>query len=219
MTGAMKIALNVPSRIDRVTLAIAPLDRVTGAVVRSGVTARVEGLPDRAIVNASGLLVFINLPDRPSYQLEVDGRGAGFVGVEHVTFTPPAPGNRDPEARRCVVLLTPGPGYAFAPGSTLVRGVVARGAVPIAGAAISATAAGGSGAFAARSTDRGAFALALRLPPLGSHEEEKPVPVTLKISAGPDSRTLVRPVASGRGHSFLEPIDLTGSNEPGFFAT
>jgi hypothetical protein len=114
------------------------------------------------------------------------------------------------------VLLLPGPDYRFSPGTTLVRGVVVRGANPVAGASISAAPAGGA-SFLARTTASGAFALPLRLPPLGSHEAEAPVPVRIVVSQGSDTRNLVRPVASGREHSFLEPIDLAGSNDPGFF--
>lgn len=44
------------------------------------------------------------------------------------------------------------------------------------------------------------------------------MPVTIAVSEGADARSFVRPLANGRSHSFLEPIDLTGSNDPGFFA-
>jgi hypothetical protein len=217
MSGAATILFDAPPRIDRVTLAIGAVDAVTGRLVGAGVSARITGLMDRPIVNASGMLVFINLPDQPHYDVEVDGRRAGFPFVEHFAFTPPAAGNSDPAARRRDVLLAPGPDYPFAPGTTLVRGMVTRGSLPVADASISAAPAGGS-SFATRSTANGGFALALRLPPLGTHEPETPVAVTMTLSEGGDTRSLVRPLANGRGHSFLEPIDLTGSNDPGFFA-
>ncbi|MEA3015685.1 MAG: hypothetical protein QOI38_407 [Sphingomonadales bacterium] len=217
MMRATKIIFDAPPRIDRVTVAIAAVDAVTGTLVRNGVSARIDGLMDRPIVNASGMLVFINLRDQPQYDVEVDGRRAGFPFVERLAFTPPAASNKDPAARRLDVLLAPGPDYPFAPGTTLVRGVVTRGSAPVAGAAISAAPAGG-GSFATRSIANGAFALALRLPPIGTHEAEAPVPVTIQVSEGPDARSFVRPCANGRSHSLLEPIDLTGSNEPGFFA-
>jgi hypothetical protein len=217
MSGAATILFDGAPRIDRVTLAIGAVDTVTGALVRDGVGARIAGLMDRPIVNASGLLVFINLPDQPSYDVEVDGRRAGFPLVERFTFTPPAPGNKDPAARRRDVLLVPGPDYPFAPGTTLVRGVVARGIAPVGGASISAAPAGGGPGFTTRSIASGAFALALRLPAIGTHEAEAPVPVTIVVSEGGDSRSFVRPLADRRGHSFLEPIDLEGSNDPGFF--
>lgn len=217
MSGAANILFDAPPRIDRVTLAIAAVDAVTGTLVRDGVSARIVGLMDQPIVNASGMLVFINLPDQPHYDVEVDGRRAGFPFVESFSFTPPAPGNTDPAARRRDVLLTPGPDYPFPPGSTLLRGMVTRGAVPVAGADISAAPAAGGAAFETRSAAGGGFALALRLPPLGTHEAEAPVPFTIAVSEGGAARSFARPVANGRSHSFLEPIDLAGSNDPGFF--
>jgi hypothetical protein len=217
MSRATTIRFDTPPRIDRVTLAIGAVDAVTGCLIGNGVSARITGLMDRPIVNASGLLVFINLADQPHYDVEVDGRRAGFPFVERFTFTPPAAGNKDPAARRRDVLLSPGPDYAFAPGATLVRGVVTRGSAPVAGASISAAPTAGGASFATRSIANGAFALALRLPPFGTHEAEAPVPVTIAISEGGVTRSFVRPVTNGRGHSFLEPIDLAGSNDPGFF--
>ena len=201
------------------TLAVAAVDAVTGALVRNGVSARITGLMDRPIVNASGMRVFINLPDQPQYDVEVDARRAGFPFVERFAFTPPPAGNRDPAARRRDVLLAPGPDYPFSPGTTLIRGVVTRGSAPVAQATISASPAAGGESFATRSVANGAFALALRLPPVGTHEAEGPVPVKIVISEGGDARSFDRSIANGRGHSFLEPIDLTGSNEPGFFTT
>jgi hypothetical protein len=217
MSGAATILFDAPPRIDRVTLAIGAVDAVSGRLVRDGVSARITGLMDQPILNASGMLVFINLPDQPQYDVEVDGRRVGFPFVERFAFTPPAAGNKDPAARRRDVLLAPGPDYPFAPGTTLVRGVVTRGSAPVAGASISAASAGGA-SFATRSIANGAFALALRLPPFGTHEAEAPVPFAIAVSEGGDARSFVRPLANGRGHSFLEPIDLSGSNDPGFFA-
>jgi hypothetical protein len=217
VSGFATILFDSNPRIDRVTLAIGAVDAVTGTLVRHGVGARITGLMDRPIVNASGLLVFINLPDQPHYDVEIDGRRAGFPFVEHFAFTPPAPGNKDPAARRRDVLLAPGPDYPFAPGTTLVRGVATRGSAAVADASISAAPASGGASFATRSIANGAFALALRLPPIGTHEAEAPVSVTINVSEGGDARSFARPIANGRAHSFLEPIDLTGSNDPGFF--
>ncbi|HEX8224763.1 MAG TPA: hypothetical protein VF605_13175 [Allosphingosinicella sp.] len=205
-----------PPRTDRVTLAVGAVDGVTGALIRDGVSAGIAGLPDRPIVNASGLLVFINLPDQPHYDVEVDGRRAGYPFVERFAFTPPAD-NKTPAARRRDVLLAPGPDYPFAPGTTLVRGVVTRGSGPVAGARISAASATGGAAFATQSIANGAFALALRLPPLAAHEPEAPVSVAIAVSEGGAVRILMRSLANGRSHSFLEPIDLAGRNDPGFF--
>ena len=219
MSGTTTILFDSNPRIDRVTLAVGAVDAVNGTLVRNGVVASISGLMDRPIVNASGMLVFINLPDQPQYDVEVDARRAGFPFVERFAFTPPAPGNKDPAARRRDVVLTPGPDYPFAPGTTLVRGVVTRGPAPVAEASISAAPAAGGAAFATRSIATGAFALAVRLPPLGTHEAEAPVSFMIAMSESGVTRSFVRPLTNGRSHSFLEPIDLIGTNDPGFFAT
>jgi hypothetical protein len=212
-----EIPFDGPPRIDRVTLAIGAVDAVTGSLISRGVAARVAGLADRPIVNASGLLVFLNLPEQPEYDVEVDGRQAGFPFVERFPFKPPIPGNKDPAARRRDVLLTPGPDYPFRPGTTLVRGVVIRGSDSVDGAVVSAAPAAGGSAFITRSVATGAFALALRLPALEADSADVPVPVAVTISAGGEARRFVRPILNGRGHSFVEPLDLAGSNEPQLF--
>lgn len=43
------------------------------------------------------------------------------------------------------------------------------------------------------------------------------MPVALTVSEGGDARSFVRALAGGRCHSLVEPIDLIGSNDPGFF--
>jgi len=215
MTGGPILFDDAP-RMDRVVLALGPVDSVTGTIVRNGVTARILGLPDKPIVNASGLLVFLNLPEQPRYEVEVDGRRAGFPFVERFTFTPPAAGNKDPAGRRRDVLLAPGPDYPFPRGTTLVRGVVVRGGAPVSAASISAMAAGWSASFTTHSAANGAFALAVRLPALGAHGTEAPVKATIMVTGGSDARSFVRPLANGRSHILREPIDLTGSNDPAF---
>jgi hypothetical protein len=212
-----RIQFDPRSRIDRVTLAVGAVDGFTGAMVRSHVSARVEGLTDRPITSASGLLVFNNLPRRPHYDVEVDGRRAGFPLPECFRFVPPAPGDTSPSAARRDVPLAPGPAYPFPPATTLLRGVVTRGSAPVSGATISAALAGGGATSAGRSVPNGAFALAVRLPQLGPPEAEAPVPVTITVTEGGDARSFIRPVSIGRSHSFTDPLDLAGGNDPPFF--
>jgi len=218
MARAATISFDAPTRMDRVTLAIGAVDAATGRLVREGVTARINGLTDRPILNAAGLLVFINLPDQPRYDVEVDGRVAGFPFTERFAFTPPAAVSKDPAARRRDVQLAPGPDYPFVPGTTLIRGVVTRGSAPVAEASISVALATTAASFATRSIANGAFALALRLPSLEGPEAEAAVTVTITVSDGGASRSFVRTLAHGLSHSFLEPIDLIGGNDPGLFA-
>jgi hypothetical protein len=216
MTRRYPIILDLPARIDRVTFALAPTDGVTGAVVRSGVSASVKGLPNRPIRNSSGLLVFVNLPDRPSYEIELDAREAGYFGPDSFVWEPPS-GEPSPRQRQVDRLLQPRPDFPFRDSTTLVRGVVVRGGAAVADARIWARPAPDSGPFETRSTERGAFALALRLPPLEPFEDELPVDVEIHVEQGPDGRRLTRRLTNGRSHSFEAPIDLTGTNQPAFF--
>lgn len=204
-------------RVDTITLAIVPIDGVTGAIVSGGVKARIKGLSDRPIVNASGMLVFINLPappTPPNYEVEIDATDAGFFGPVTVSFLPNNPDPAVKDKRRLSLLLTPRPDYPFPSGTTVVRGVVVDGAVPVAGARIFATPPLSTDSFETLSDKSGAFALALRPHP------DAPTPLKSKISfeKGADHRDLLnKPITRGRSHSFLAPIDLTGINNPDFF--
>lgn len=221
MSLPMAIHFDLAPRVDQVTLAVLPIDGFTGALVPRGVTASIKGLRDRPIVNASGMLVFINLldppdlPNPPAYEIEIDARGAGFFGPEKHSFTPPAANAPNGEEKRKLrVLLKPRPDYPFPSGTTLVRGVVVRGSDPVAGAAISAKPDGSEGSFEARTDAKGAFALALRPSPASAG----PLSLDIHLEEGGDARDLAgRTLTIGRSHSFLEPIDLIGNNDPDFF--
>lgn len=210
-----------PLREDVVSFAVIPVDGVTGAIVRSGVTAKVKGLPARPVLNQSGMLVFINLPD-PPYEIEIDATEAGFFGPSTIVHPPFGPPDPDPErARRVRAMLEPRPDYPFPPATTLVRGVVVRGAVAEDGAEITCTPTGSFGDFTAHSTERGAFALAVRLPPSADFNTAKEVEVKIEFTSGPKlpklTRTLTRKLVRARTHSFRQPVDLAGTNEPEFF--
>lgn len=217
MSAPAAIRFDTPTRVDRVTLAVLPIDGFTGALVTRGVQARVLGLSDRPIVNGSGMLVFINLPDPPAppaYRVEVDAREGGFFGPELLPFTPPPAGDPDEEAkRRLPLLLKPKPDYVYPSGTTLVRGVVVRANEPVAGAVISSRPPSSAARFEALSDDRGAFALALR-----PHPDADLSSLDIRFEQGGDVRTLAgKALTRGRSHSFLEPIDLSGTNDPKFF--
>ena len=208
-----------PLRVDRITLAVLPIDGFSGAIVRCGVGARIEGLPDKPIVNASGMLVFINLappPLPPHYRVMVEARDAGFFDPQPLEFTPPA--ENDPEIekkRKLTVLLVPRPDFPFPSGTTLVRGVAKRGGAPAAGITVTARPPLSSARFETLTGDNGAFALALRPHPEG------PVPLELAIRFE-DGNVLLRSLPGkrlvpGRSHSFRDPVDLNGLNDPDFF--
>jgi hypothetical protein len=208
-------------RVDHVTLAVLPIDGFTGALVPNGVKASIKDMVVRPVVNASGMLVFLNLldppdmPNPPSLEVEIDGRDAGFFGPMTRSFTPPAP--NDPAAekkRRLELVLTPRPDYPYPGGTTLIRGVVVRGADPVAGATVSTTPDQSGAPFEALTDERGAFALALRRHPVSPG----PFEVDIQFAEGADSRDLQnKTLTIGRSHSFKEPIDIGGNNDPGFF--
>ena len=218
MSARPAMHLDLPACVDQVTLAVLPIDSVSGAIVRRGVKAKVRGLADRAIVNGSGMLVFINLPAPPvppRYEVEIDPRGAGFFGPVVLAFEPPAPNDPDAEAkRRLPLLLKPRPDYPFPSGATVVRGVVMRGGDRVAGAAVSAQPPLSSAPFDTLSDASGAFALPLRPHPAAPD----PLLVAIRLEEGADVRVLPgKAIKPGRSHSFRAPIDLSGSNNPDFF--
>ncbi len=216
MSPARAIRFDTPPRLDRVTLAVVPIDGFSGALVPRGVSASVKGLANRPVVNASGMLVFLNLPPQSGYEVDValDGYGAAFFPPPSALFTPPDPDDEEAERkRRLEVLLVPRPQYPFPTGTTLIRGVVVRGSTPVAGAAISVKPDQSDGIFKTLSDEKGAFALALRLSPLSVG----PPAIDVHISEGGDARGLLgKPIEIGRSHSFMEPIDLAGNNDPDF---
>ena len=221
MSNSMPIRFDSPPRLDHVTFTVVPIDGFTGALVPSGVKARIHGQVTRPVVNGSGMLVFLNLldppdmPIPPTYQVEIDARDAGYFGPETIAFTPPAA--NDPAAeqkRRLKLLLKPRPEYPYPSGTTLIRGKVIRGAGPVAGALVSTRPDQSEADFEALTDEKGAFALAVRPSPLSAG----PLKVAIHIQEGADSRDLLnKSLTVGRSHSFLEPIDLGGVNDPGFF--
>lgn len=213
------------TRIDRVTVAVAPVDAFSGEIVQRGVTAKIkdpvtgEYLPFKPIRNLSGLLVFINLEGQPNYTIEVDAGEAGYFAPDVSVFVPPLP--NDPNAdqkRRHQVTLFRRPDFAFAEATTLVRGVIKRGPDAVAGASIWADPLqpGNPPPFETQSSAKGDFGLPLRLPTLAPGEVPGPVNVSLHFRQGPDQRDLVRPISDGRTHIFEESIDLIGNNTPNF---
>ena len=210
------------TRIDRVTVAVAPVDAFSGEIVRRSVTAKLkdpvtgEYLPFKPIRNLSGLLVFINLDDQPNYTIEVDAGKAGYFKPVVSVFVPPQPADAD-QNRRHEVPLFRRPDFAFGEATTLVRGVIKRGPDGVEDARIWADPLlAGNPPFETQSGARGAFVLALRLPKLAPNNVPGPVDVTLKFSEGADQHEFVRPIDDGRTHIFEDPIDLGVKNTPNF---
>ena len=226
MTHSFPIVFQPRPLLDNVTVALAPVDQFTGRPVRRGVkawlwdAARQLKLPYRVIRNLSGHLVFVNLPAQAEYDFQVDAREAGYFGPQTLKFTP-APQNDPRPANdrvRRVVWLQRRPDTAFGDGTTLVRGMVTRGAVAAGEVSISIVPpVPGDPTFVATSDDRGVFALALRLPPPLAGEAPVPVLTTMRFEkAAAPTRELTRLLSDGRTHVFMEPVNLDGANEPIF---
>jgi hypothetical protein len=209
--------------VDHVAFAVIPMDGFSGEVVSRGVTASIDGLANRPLRNRSGHLVFINLPNRPLYTVNVDASRAGY-------FSPP-PSDVDPSLpntnRRHVVPLWRAPAFAFDGATTLIRGMVRRSGNWVAGARVWCEIAIQSMGpppppprpFETRTDARGVFALAVRIPantsPAAGGAPDV-FDVTLRLAEGADTRNLVVAVRDGRANVFEAPIDLAGANVPGF---
>jgi hypothetical protein len=218
-------------RVDNVTFAVVPFDNFSGRVVASGVKAEVDGLFDRPIRNLSGRLVFINLPQQAAYAVTIDASDAGYFSPVNAAF-PPANDPGSTAARLLMVPLIRRPDFPYAEATTLIRGVVERGsgkgATPVSGASIWAEPILDPvldpifnpilpPRFKTTSDERGAFALPLTRH--RKHGDPPAQPVELHLKQGNDARKLTVEVSDGKSHSFEEPIDLTGLNEPKFYSS
>lgn len=211
------IRFNNDPPIDNVGFAVVPIDAFTGRIVVSSVTARLKNLPDRPIRNLSGMLVFVNLPTQPSYQIEVFPETAGYFDPGEKTW--PVPGDlTSAKSKRLIVPLFRQPTAGVDTEATTVAGVVVRGVQPVVGAIIQAilpptALPPGSNLdpFETRSDGRGAFALRLRLP---TDPANMVVDVKFRFKQGAFQRDIERLVEEGKFYSFEKPIDLIGANTP-----
>lgn len=203
--------------IDNVGFAVVPIDAFTGRIVASAVTANLKGLPNPPIRNRSGMLVFVNLPSQPSYQVNVFSGAAGYFDPGEKMW--PVPGDAaSANSKRLIVSLFRLPSAGVDTEATTVAGLVVRGAQPEAGAIVQAILPGdalppGSAfdPFETRTDERGAFVLRMRVPtdPAGAS-----VDVKFRFQQGAFQRKIEHPVEEGRFYSFEKPIDLIGANTP-----
>jgi hypothetical protein len=209
MSHSFDIAFQ-PPRIDRVVFALVPYDAFTGRAVTSGVDASVDGLPDKPIRNRSGKLVFVNLPPQPAYDYRVAAGRAGYFDPDGQPLSFNAGDDRN-----CPIPLLRRPEADFGEAATLIRGVVHRAAIPVAGARISLDPLeAGAVPFETRSGAGGAFALPLRLPAIAPSETLIPVEVRITVADGTGSRLFERDVMAGRSFRFLTPLDLGDAAQP-----
>lgn len=199
-----------PLPVDRVIFAIRPVDSFTGGTVRGPLEAEVKALGVRARRNLSGLLVFVNLDERPSYDVQIKAKAAGFFDVAIQVPRPPDSASDNERLRQ--VELQPLPTSPFTHETTLVRGVVWREGAPVADVRIEAVEKGPVTAqvFGSRSDQRGAFVLPLRLTPDTPAIDTQPsatFAVTFVADGLPD-RKLEVPVVDGTAYRFAMPIEL-----------
>jgi hypothetical protein len=199
-----------PLPVDRVIFAIRPVDSFTGGTVRGSVEARIKALGVRARRNLTGLLVFVNLDARPTYDVQIEARAAGFFDVD---ISVPRPADDASDAQRLQpVQLQPLPTAPFTHETTLVRGVVARAGAAIADVRIEAVEQGlvNPTVFRSRSDPRGAFVLPLRLAPSNASPDSQPSAAfvfTFKADGLPD-RELPATVVDGVGYRFGVLVEL-----------
>jgi hypothetical protein len=199
-----------PLPVDRVIFAIHPVDSFTGGTVRGPLQARIKALGVRARRNLSGLMVFLNLDERPSYDVQIEAKAAGFFDVG-ITVPRPADDASD-DQRLHRIELQPLPTAPFTHETTLVRGVVWRQGAPMADVRIEAVEKDlvTPPVFSSRSDRRGAFVLPLRLAPSIPTLDSLPSTTfifTFTASGLPD-RELQANVIDGTAHRFALPIEL-----------
>ena len=163
--------------------------------------------------NLSGLLVFINLDERPDYDVQIEARAAGYFDVDAERVPRPADDASDDQRLRRIA-LQPLPSAPFTHETTLVRGVVLRAGAPLAGARIEAVEKDLviPTVFDSRSDPRGAFVLPLRLTPSTPALDNQPTATfvfTFKAKGLPN-RKLQATVVDGTAYRFAMPVELQG---------
>ena len=224
---------------DIVNFAVAPIDALTGRIVDRNITASITvekearesgilKLPDKPIRNLSGLLVFVNLPEHPLYHVHVQARDAGYFDPDPKDFPPSdRQETSDPGDRfRLDFPLIPRPGFPFSDEVTLISGAVVRSDDGVAGARISAivpgSTAGVDQTFETRSDERGAFALAVRLPDLSANgDSENNEAVDFMIETKGDNggwrlelELTGLKIFEGQSRAFKQAIDLANPGNP-----
>ena len=196
--------------VDRVIFAIRPVDSFTGGTVRGPVTAEIEALGVAARRNLSGMLVFLNLDERPTYDVQIKARAAGFFDVGTTVLRPADDATDDQRLKQ--IELQPLPTAPFTNETTLARGVVHRAGVAIAAVQIKAVEKDlvTPPVFSSRSDPRGAFVLPLRLTPSIPTLDSQPHATFIFtfIASGLPERELQANVVDGTAYRFALPIEL-----------
>jgi hypothetical protein len=209
------IGFDEPPHLDEVIFALEPLDAFDGRLVTGPLRTHIDGLPDRPRRNLRGLLVFLNLPARPTYDVIIEAAAAGYFDAR-LTVPRPASDARSPDRRKPIALFRR-PTFQFEAETTLVRGSVVRDGTLVRDVEVEAKAVparAGVPGFATITDQRGVFALPLRLPKSAVDASGPPRArfEFLFRDSGSEHR-LERLVEDGRAYVFGLPIDL-GQDDP-----
>lgn len=196
MSPAPTIRLSEVTHIDKVIVAVTPLDTFSGKIVRLRpedielCNAAGVNLHKRAIANLSGKLVFVRRfqivggvetalePQEDKYLIKLRNTAKyGYFTPAPEEFTPPA--NHTADAREIKLALQPLPSAALPEGATTFRGIIVSNGQAQPDVIVSAELPAALlppgmmvSPFAARTDSSGAFTLATRLPPEASGSEE-----------------------------------------------
>lgn len=200
---------------DVVSIAVAPIDAFTGQISARPVNVTVKDIDVAPRQNLSGLRVFVNLPARPDYKINIEAQAAGYFNPPETTFPPAPPTGNEP---RIDIYLRRRPEFPFDPDTTLVRGqLVTNVRDPVPDALVRAdlpTVPGGTPPFETQTDQKGSFALPLRMPP-----DLLPTDlVTFTFTGGGFNRNFQKPVREGVLNTFQARIRMDGGNTPDLLA-
>ena len=111
------------------SFAVEVVDPVTGTRAGDEVTVSLTDAPADPVTNPSGFRLFFEVETDP-VTVAVDGGDRFFDAETTVDHGGLHTGDEPPDPPVEQVMLTPTPAYEFAPGTTLLRGVVADGPLP-----------------------------------------------------------------------------------------
>lgn len=122
-------ATNVGTLRTTLSFAVEVVDPVTGTRAGDDVTVSLTDAPADPVTNPSGFRLFFEV-ERDPVTLAVDGGDRFFDDETNVDHGGLHTGDEPPDPPVERVVLTPTPAYEFAPGTTLLRGVVTDGPLP-----------------------------------------------------------------------------------------
>lgn len=210
MAGYRIVESSVNSRIDRVDIAVAAVDAFSGDAIFGGLAMSIEGIVKQPIRNLSGMWVFINLPERAQYQLNIDASSAGY-------FNPPTIVIGAEDQPRVDVALVRLPSASMNYEASYIAGTVKLSDQKSPAALVTITAnfpeedGNTASVFRSFSDEKGAFLLPCRVPDLvGDDQRVISLSFILAINGHVESRRLTRKLLTSRLLSFDRSIVIPG---------